>query len=555
MQDNSYSVPQQISPNWRRWAIVGTIIVGVGIVAYIIISAIITQQSTGILELTASSNKASLEVQKNDEGTIQNIGTGTASVRLSPGVYRLTATDNDAQTLATATVSVQQTTSVHLALKTPFKASKLVGEAGQNVFQNSPSQVSFLRTITTGLGQFTFGKPSVDAYLPDITLLAQVYWLDLGHFYSQGNDGDWFYYNGTSQIPLVSVGSEGDVTNNDNQPLANSVTFNHQGQAAYVSVGKGIFVIDTAGGTPRQIGTLANATNAQASIAANGDVLVSTPLISVNDKATASQLYRAGKPTTLPTTLTGIANVTWSPDNSRISYTTNNGIYTYDFASQKVSQVLAGSPTNQLSVTWLSNSTLIFAQDGAIWRYQTDGSVSTKIATIEGVLNMARPFTVGADGQTVYFGTAPDSKNNGGAIYGFLPNQDTLAAAQLKTLQQNLQAAVGIQNFNNGALITNGLTADQVNGLRLAFYAYGQQTHQHITDIAVDDASIKDLQNDRKVDPPRLGFTVKLNNKDTFAATVDYPGFRDIRLYLQTVGTGQPVFDSQTITITSTDTN
>ncbi len=431
MENENYYQPYQpqLDPAPKRQT---ALVVAIGVVVvvaailYVIISAVVTRQNTGLLSVKASSQGATLEVQQLNT-QVKKIGTGSAKVRLKPGDYQVITTDNGATTVNLVTVAKHQTINLNVTIQPLVKSTKITAAPAQNILLDT-GQVYFLNTSIQSLSNYHIGALNATPYRTDIYPITGVDWIDATHFFTEDASGNWTYHNGTTTTPLTFGQGE--------TPESASISFTPSGAVAYVTNKKNIVVMRSPGAQPQQIGT-ASDTAAQASISPDGDVIVSTPIINYNDPLRPTILYHQGTQITLSASLEGIANVVWAPDGSKISYTTNSGIYVYELSTKKMSQVFIGSTTNPLSGTWLNNTTLLYAQDNAILQFQTDKQTSTKLAGLDGIMSEAYPFTIASDGQTVYYGTAPDNKGTGGNVYRFVPGYNSLSKTQQQAIQSS----------------------------------------------------------------------------------------------------------------------
>jgi hypothetical protein len=80
---------------------------------WIVISAIIDSQTTGILYVSSSNSQASLIVSQNDRQALL-VGIGVAKVRLKPGSYQVSASIAGKQANSTVEVYKKHTTTSHL---------------------------------------------------------------------------------------------------------------------------------------------------------------------------------------------------------------------------------------------------------------------------------------------------------------------------------------------------------------------------------------------------------------------------------------------------------
>jgi hypothetical protein len=87
-------------------------------VAYMLISAYSTAQSSGLLVISSSDQKAAITVGETDHEAII-VGQGAAKVRLKPGTYQIVAGDGTKRGAALATLSKNKITHVNVTVATP----------------------------------------------------------------------------------------------------------------------------------------------------------------------------------------------------------------------------------------------------------------------------------------------------------------------------------------------------------------------------------------------------------------------------------------------------
>ena len=93
---------------------------------YIVVSAVITRQSTGLLTVTTPGKTTSISVSQL-KSQAQIIGVGGAKIRLYPGTYQVSANNGTRQTTVLVTISKQHTATLNL---NPTKKSKLPSVTG-----------------------------------------------------------------------------------------------------------------------------------------------------------------------------------------------------------------------------------------------------------------------------------------------------------------------------------------------------------------------------------------------------------------------------------------
>ena len=100
---------------------------------YVMVSAVMTAQTTGIISINSSDSNASITVSQANTQALA-IGTGSASVRLRPGAYRVSASDNGYQNTSVVNVSKKHTSKVVLNLPAASKKAS-AGTGGQSAYR------------------------------------------------------------------------------------------------------------------------------------------------------------------------------------------------------------------------------------------------------------------------------------------------------------------------------------------------------------------------------------------------------------------------------------
>jgi|GEM_PF-3577840 len=535
----SYNTPSTMGKGAKVIIIIG-IIIAAAIASAVIISAIITRQRTGVLEVKTSSKSAVISIQPANKKQ-EAIGKGNTKLRLTPGDYQVTASENGAETEAPVTITKKQVTSVDLSINPLVTNTTVTANPAQNIYVDGAKTLYFLQTSGQILYTYPLGGASARPYLSGtINGLTQVYWVNPTEFFGQSGTLWEHYKNGTTTVVGFKTPAK-----------VNTLSANAAGQYSYVDANNNTVYTD-ANGNPAIIDQT-KGTATMTSISANGTVAVFAPRVNFGDKTEPTRLYRNGTTTQLPEKLTGVGNVRWSPDSSKFSYSTNNGMFVYDIASDTVSRFLAGNATNPFSVSWLNNNQIIYGNNRAIWTYEVGKKTIRKVAAFEGTLNSIQPFVVAPDGQTVYYGTSADSEKRGGKLYSLVPNYNTLPKNQQQSLKSE-QSSISVKSqptfTGTDALLDSGVTTDQVQNLRFALSKFATSLPNGAKKISV--YNIVPVSRDRNSANP--GDTV------LFAASVDgavYYGSMDyselvtVHVTLKN-GAGATVFDSGVISAKNT---
>lgn len=97
-------------------------------------------------------------------------------------------------------------------------------------------------------------------------------------------------------------------------------------------------------------------------------------------------------------------------------------------------------------------------------------------------------------------------------------------------------------------LIDHGLSQEQLQGLKTAFYNYSKTLEQPLKEISIDVKNIVDTKEERGNEQFFVSnFPVMLDRKDVYKAKIEYTGLNDIRLYIYDGQRRTLVYDSKTI--------
>lgn len=145
-----------------RGIILGLFIICIATSAWLVVSAIVTSQTTGILRVTSSDSHASLIVSQDNRQALV-FGAGHASIRLKPGSYQISASNTGKQTSAIVAVYKKHTTNSYLK---PLQSVSLpsvegVSYVGLDSFLNYGMPSSQLDNLKQALFQFSKSIHSV----------------------------------------------------------------------------------------------------------------------------------------------------------------------------------------------------------------------------------------------------------------------------------------------------------------------------------------------------------------------------------------------------------
>jgi len=530
--------------------------IGIGVAALAVAAALVGGIFLGIHAFIGSKNDGTLQVitiagaQVSVQpvgGGLQKIGIGTLQKKLVPGEYQVTASTSKAATSATITVDKQKITSVKLQLQQMVPEQQIVSYSAQDIYEGTNKNLYFVNVPQTELYIYPLGNSSARQYLTArASNVNQTAWISPTQFFvNSGNS--WNYVNGNTSTV---------VQYNGQNPTSGSMSFGVKGAYAFVTPSKDVVFSANPTTAPQSIGK-ASTNNAHTAVAPNGDVLVfGATTTGGSNTSEPPKLYQTkGQGPSLPASITSVTNVAWAPDSSKFSFATTGGMYIYDLTKQTVTPVLLEPPSDPTAMYWINTTTLIYANNGTVWRYQTDASVlaSVAAANVTGLLySTDDPFSLAPDGQTVYFSTKPDSQGHGGAIYSIIPNYASLSKSEQQTLLAANQAAAAqtTPNYSGDDGLSDYIQPDQLTTLYYDFGQYFATNH-----LSVDTITISNIQQQcqvinnfstQQVCTNTVNFSVSATgrNANSYNARIDYSGSSSIRLRLYDIQTNKLLYDS-----------
>ncbi len=76
---------------------------------------------------------------------------------------------------------------------------------------------------------------------------------------------------------------------------------------------------------------------------------------------------------------TSVEDFAWSPNSKKLAYSTDDGVHVYDISTKTMNTVSTKSRMEKNSLKWVSDSTFVFVENGAIWKHNLETSTSTKV--------------------------------------------------------------------------------------------------------------------------------------------------------------------------------
>ncbi len=364
---------------------------------------------SGVLKITTNDPKAQI-VAVGPDGKDHQLGKGSGQARLAPGAYNVTAQDQDTQTVSVQSVIKKQTTEADLELTAPKPVAVVAPYNGRDILVGK-SELWFLNAAFNNLNHYRLRSTGSNIYLDRLSSVSAVRWKTPSRFYWRDGQGDWLYWNGHSSLLVTSASSSGE------EPPAQDVSFNKQRDLAYTTR-TAVFVIKDPHRPARKLASLGDGVHG-VSLSPKGAALVFPVPEGVEQAAAATPptlISAKGKHTDLPDGLNGLDSAAWSTDSQQVAFTKSDGLYIWQSRSNAIKQVFTGRPTHPGSATWLDSSHLVYAQGNDLWLYDLTHYWSQALTAYTGSLAPIEPFSFGS-GQSVYYGTDPDTDGHGGQIY------------------------------------------------------------------------------------------------------------------------------------------
>lgn len=508
------------------------LVVVLGGAVYVITATMKVRSSTIPIAINAFAHDADISVEQiGSEAKI--VGTGKTNIRLGPGTYQITAASKHSATSKVIEVTNKSGAVFSLEGEQFVPIQRLANYAAQDLFAGTDNNLYFLNKAAGIPYIYPFGNTAARPYTGTLSNVRSMQWIAPQQVVSESNTGNWSYTTGMQTTPITF-----------NEKTPDNLSINNEGVVAVIGADKTIGRADTITSPLQPIGRVKH-TSAKVRTAPDGSILIFTPQPTSSDPTEPTRLYQNGQFTELPSKLTGISNVAWSTDSQTISYTTNKGTFTYNLATKKSTQITTGTPTDPRSMLWLSPTTLVYAEDGGIWRYNIDSNASIKLGDLQGELGVQTPFTLSPDHSTLYFSTFERGNQRKGAIYSLIPNYRKESDAeqkkrdeQLKKQSENPVTYVGIATLQD-----IGLTPDQVQSVKYAFSQFKETSKAGTEAIRLYDFKVQLKRG--PVDT--ITFKVDINGNYIYNGRLDTQDISYIRLFLSNPNTNQQVFDSQPI--------
>lgn len=372
--------------------------------AFMNVDAFIKRNSTGVVSIKTNNKVAKLTISRTNYESL-DINKSSARIRLAPGPYRVTATTDKGAASASITVTKKQTTTLDLNIISTASVSRVANFTAQNI-RVGANNIYFLNTPFNQLFSYKLGTDSNEAepYFENVYPVTAAHWFSDTSLLTRNGKGVWYYSSNNTSTAMNNAGFS---------PDSNAYSFNSKSQIATLDTKGTVLFFNTPTAIAKVLAKITPVTDVKTSLSENGDVVVYQPF---NQSTVATVISGAGKITTI-TSLPQIDNAVWSPDGTKLAIATNDGFVVLALSDNSLQKVTTTTPSNPLSITWIANDTVIYADSGSIWSLQTSGQITNKLAAVEGDIDSLQPFTLSSDKSTLYYGTTPDKDSKGGNIY------------------------------------------------------------------------------------------------------------------------------------------
>jgi hypothetical protein len=510
-----------------RYGLLAVGIIALSITGLTLMRAVQVRQATGLVTIEPSDKYAVVSIGQS--GALpQQIGAGEQTVRLRPGTYQITAANASQGATKQVTVSKQKTATVSLQTTKTVPVSTVAKYNATSLYAPDNESLYFLNTDEDMPYVYSRTARTAKPYLANVNNNAALHWISPTQVISESPEGVWTYVTGSDNAIALAF--------DDVFTPAGNIGVNAAGQIAFVTDRKQVVVSRTPGDDPIEIGSVSNAAS-EASIATDGTIITYTPSAYVTAAADTLTVYGSDNTVQSSTDLGYVNAVSWSPDSHTFSYATTAGIFTYDISTKAKRQIVANTPSNPASTFWISNTKLLYADQGSVWSYDTVARSATKLATVEGIL-APHPF-VSAPNGVVSFSTSKDSSGKGGAIYSFAPNYYSLSPGERQALDTTAaDTAQQPTTYSGFDELEDYATDEQVEILKYSLASFVISQNEHAATMQASDAQYMPGGNSRSA----ITFRLRIDNAQ-YQARMELSGITTIRVQL-TNANGQLVYDS-----------
>lgn len=390
--------------------------IGVALVA-VAIWIVVRYLTTGVvrIETHADAQISYFEIVENEKQS-HAIGSGpTASERLEPGVYTVSATTSEDETRTTVTVEARQTTETELSITESNTPEEVTFGGAYNIVADEGE----FRFLDKNLQQvYELASPdqrpvSIFSELPLITNMA---WANYDSaFVELDNNAYRIIVNNSVEPFQYPQEAEPEA---DFVPSIPSYSVNDRGQMA-ANIEGGLYMYPGLENSPEKLRDL-QSSNMRVELSSTGNVFAFHPPATAESAATEIANELTGfSDARLPETIknTAVLNAEWSPSGALLAVAMKDSLYMYNTSDQQLERIMKFVPDNTGSLTWSDENVLFMLDDGAIWQMDVGNKKWHKIANTPDPVRHSNALTVSEDGSTLYFGTTSQGLQNSGSLY------------------------------------------------------------------------------------------------------------------------------------------
>ena len=392
----------------------------VAIVVLILIFTSISKQSYGHISVQTNDSAAKISLIPKPPSKEFLIGVGKlVHATVGAGQYTIQAIDQNRISQMELNVPTKGNISVFLSINPTDHLNEITNFSAQDL-SVSGSDIEFLNTALQQIYDYNFSTNAEHTIASDLFPVTKVLWINHQLAIAFDDIGNPHLLNGQSDSVLPII------TTSTNDPAIQDFAVNSGGDFAYAQGGN---VYLSKGGKTANLGQN-NSAEVQVRLANDDAVFVNginptNPKVTIIDvgvptKSTAYFITTAGQIISYPGSTT-INEAAWSTDSQTIALSSNNGLTTYNYRTNKSTVVTLQGINPNSSFNWIDADHLLYVNNGVIWSYDLSRNASYKLVSAPDTINHEIPFAV-SDDASIYFGT--DSHNALGtsaAIYRLNP--------------------------------------------------------------------------------------------------------------------------------------
>lgn len=411
------------SLNLRQIVFIALALLVVGSVGWWLISRL----NTGVLIVRTDQPDSTISViQSEPSGELitDQIGQGSAEVRLKSGNYTVAAEYQGQATVTAVAVTRGETTSVELSLMA-LKSSRTLLDATASQLAVSGQTVKYLNPQQGALYQFTKGDRRSfrlagelrlgSATLPDVPEIFNLQWLNFNQALAVTDaTGVVGIFEGSRFRPLGLPGTGGNEDTNITPAMIGFDT--GPGGNFAVSVLNNLFYFSRPN-AERQLLSESISQGSIIRVSSRGQVLVFDD-VSAPSETPQDQTVTLFAPGSTAKTLDfgglTIIEAVWSPDGKTLALVSKQGVWAYTLADGSLSKLTHLNPDITAAVEWLDGESLAMVTRNALWQLDISSRIMTKLADTAENITATDPLLI--TGTAIYYTTAPVSHLQAGRI-------------------------------------------------------------------------------------------------------------------------------------------